>query len=419
MGRNAKLIDYKKMSISREIKEYLKPQMIYIPLESKNKTRYKHFVKEGDYVYKGQIIATSKENNFPIYSSVSGYVIKGMKKYNLNGEKVRCVVIENDFKEKQETRKGFKKNISDYTKEEFLKLLQESSISGMGGGDYPTFLKYNNEIDTLIVNGVECEPYITADYTVMKNYSEEILETIDAILEIMKIKKAYIVLKETNLKIINEFNKFIGTYPNIELRVVPDKYPNGWEREIVRQVLNIEYDKYPSENNIVVNNVSTIYAIYELLKYKQPILERIITITGDGVKKPCNIRVKIGSSIKEVMTAIDAYKNKKDLYFIAGGSMMGKSLPTDDIIVSKDLSCILVLEDKFDSETECIRCGKCANICPVYLIPVLIMENLGNKEMLDKLEPKRCIECGLCSYICPSKIELREKVVEAKEESEE
>ena len=417
MNRVIEIGHHKNLTINKKITEYIKPQIIYIPLESKNGVEYSHNVKEGDYIYKGEVVAVNKDINFPIHSSVSGYVVAGSHKIINNGRKIRCIVVENDFKEKYENRAGTKKDITKYSREEFINLLRESGITGLGGSDFPAFIKYTScdNFKYFIINGVECEPFITADYALMREYAENLLEGIDAILEIMNIPKAYIAIKETNDVIASEFKKYIGTYPNISLSFVSDGYPAGWEKNIVAEVLNITYDKYPSEKGVLVSNVSTVYAIYDMLKNNRPLTERVITITGSGIKKPQNVRVKIGALMSEIIEHIDGYKDLKNPLFIAGGPMMGKSLPTDDLLVTKDLNCVIVMENKLAHPNVCISCGKCASVCPVKLLPVLIMKNIKDDKKLKDLDPKRCIECGLCSYICPSKIEVREFVKEAKE----
>lgn len=397
-----------------KIDNYLKPELVYIPLENKNEVVYKHLVKGGDYVHKGQVIAIDEKINFPIHSSVSGYALVGDTKTINNGKKIKCVVIENDFKEKYEKSKVVTKK--EYTREEFINALRENGITGLGGSDFPTFLKYDNEnTKYLLVNGVECEPFVSCDKALMKNSAEEILEAVDKIMTIMNLKKSYIVVKEDSTKVINAFTKHIGTYPNISLKLVKDAYPNGWERLVVRDTLGIEYDKYPIEKGILVSNVSTIYAIYEMLKYSRPLTERIITITGPGIKKKTNVKVKIGTLASEVIASLDGYKKLKNPLFIAGGPMMGKSIPTDDLIITKDINAILVIEDNFTRSLPCISCGKCLEVCPVGIYPAFIMKNIGNIKELECLKADECIECGLCSYICPSKIEVREFVKAAKE----
>lgn len=405
-----------KIKVKKEMLEFIKPQKIYIPLENKSGIKYKKLVNVGDYVFKGQVVAMNESIDFPIHSSVSGYVVENESNELNTGKKVECIVIENDFKEKYQEKLGSIKEISNYSKEEFIELLKTSEITGLGGSDFPTFLKYNTDskINYLLVNGVECEPYISCDKVVMSKYMEKILEAVDAILEIMKIKKAYIVVKSSNIESQKVINKYINTYPNIKLALMPDMYPAGWERNIVEVVLHKKYNKYPVEVGAIVSNVSTIYAIYEMLKYNTPLTERIITITGTGIRKPSNIKVKIGTKLSEIIENIEGYKDIKKPIFIAGGPMMGNSLPSDNLIVTKDLNCILVIDDIELTNYPCIKCGKCTNVCPVHLLPVMIMNNIGNEKKLKELMPQKCIECGLCSYICPSKIEVREYVRIAK-----
>ena len=405
-----------KIKVKKEMLEFIKPQKIYIPLENKSGIKYKKLVNVGDYVFKGQVVAMNESIDFPIHSSVSGYVVENESNELNTGKKVECIVIENDFKEKYKDKLGSIKEISNYSKEEFIELLKTSEITGLGGSDFPTFLKYNTDskINYLLVNGVECEPYISCDKVVMSKYMEKILEAVDAILEIMKIKKAYIVVKSSNIESQKVINKYINTYPNIKLALMPDMYPAGWERNVVEVVLHKKYDKYPVEVGAIVSNVSTIYAIYEMLKYNTPLTERIITITGTGIRKPSNIKVKIGTKLSEIIENIEGYKDIKKPIFIAGGPMMGSSLPSDNLIVTKDLNCVLVIDDIELTNYPCIKCGKCTNVCPVHLLPVMIMNNIGNEKKLKELMPQKCIECGLCSYICPSKIEVREYVRIAK-----
>lgn len=405
-----------KIKVKKEMLEFIKPQKIYIPLENKSGIKYKKLVNVGDYVFKGQVVAINESIDFPIHSSVSGYVVENEFNELNTGKKVECIAIENDFKEKYKDKLGSIKELSNYSKEEFIELLKTSEITGLGGSDFPTFLKYNTDskINYLLVNGVECEPYISCDKVVMSKYMEKILEAVDAILEIMKIKKAYIVVKSSNIESQKVINKYINTYPNIKLALMPDMYPAGWERNVVEVVLHKKYDKYPIEVGAIVSNVSTIYAIYEMLKYNTPLTERIITITGTGIRKPSNIKVKIGTKLSEIIENIEGYKDIKKPIFIAGGPMMGSSLPSDNLIVTKDLNCVLVIDDIELTNYPCIKCGKCTNVCPVHLLPVMIMNNIGNEKKLKELMPQKCIECGLCSYICPSKIEVREYVRIAK-----
>ena len=417
MISGVKIPNRKQMSIKNKIGIYNKMKYVYIPLISGNDTNITVAVKKGDYVYKGSVIGKRKGNlRIPIHSSVSGTVIDYEEKYCSNGKKVKCIVIENDFLDAIE--KEYEDNdITKYTKKQFVKTLQECGIVGLGGSGFPTYVKYNTDqkIKTLIVNAVECEPYITADYVLMREKCEEILETIDAIREINNIDEAIIAIKSHNTELKQIIDNYIGTYLKLKLVLIPNIYPMGWEKNLVKYIKKTDYNAIPLEKGIIVNNVSTIYAIYEALRYHKPLTERIVTFTGENLKRPQNVMVKLGTSASEVIEKVGGL-NKKDSLYIAGGPMMGTSVPTEDIIINCNDNCILVLDDiKQDIETACLRCGKCVEKCPAKLSPVLIMENLEKLDKLKKLQPQKCVECGLCSYICPAKINVREKIKKAKE----
>lgn len=412
MKIGTKIKGYKEMSLKNDLLIYDKPEYVYIPLICGNDTNVELQVNVGDKVLKGDVVAKRIGNfELPICSSVSGKVESVSSHTIYNGSKVSCLVIKNDGKE--EIKKvDAKDKINKYSKKDFISLLKNGGIRGLGGADFPTYIKYDNKnIKYLIINAVECEPYITSDYMLMKYHYEQILECIDAIMSINKIEKAFIAIKGHNKEIISLFNTVIGTYPNIIIKKVPNLYPMGWEKNLVRYIFNKEYDKLPIEVNTVINNVSTIYAIYELLKYGKPLTERIVTISGDMVKNPINVLVKIGTKVDELLDVVGI--RKRGSLIISGGPMMGK-LVDNDLVTSSSINSILVLKTLKDTPIVCLRCGKCSNACPSKLSPVMIKDNIDDVELLKELEPTRCIECGLCSYICPAKIDVRSYVIDAK-----
>ena len=330
----------KELTKDKKILFYKRPKYIYIPLISGNDKNITVLVKKGDYVYKGSIVGRRKGSlALPLYSSVSGNVVDIVSKPYLENDTVKCVVIENDFKEKVEFKPEIHEDINNYTKAEFIKILKEHGICGMGGSGFPTYIKYNTDapINTLIVNAVECEPYITADLVLMRAKAEEILETIDAIMDINGIKECFIAIKK-NPKLIKLFQNYLGTYPRIKLVTVPNLYPMGWERNLIKYIKHVNYNILPIERGIVVNNVSTIYAIYEALKLDKPLIERIVTFTGEMLKKPQNIYVKVGTPIKEVIAGLEGYKRNKEVILVAGGPMMGSSLVDDSFVVTPNLN---------------------------------------------------------------------------------
>lgn len=413
-----------KLDLGKEITKYsnlenfTNPKYVYIPLVSGNDKNITLVVKKGDYVYKGSIVGKSKGNfRIPIHSSVSGIVVDFVEKRYLDGELVKCVKIENDFKEQFVNKEVKKNKINRYSKEDFIKILQNCGVIGMGGAGFPTYVKYNTDkkINTLIVNAVECEPYITSDYALINEKMDEILEAIDAVMEINSIKEGIIAIKKSEKELIKKFNNYLGTYPKIKVVGINNIYSNGWERKLINIIKHIDYHILPLEKGIVVNNVSTMYAIYEALKYQKPLFERFVTFSGKNLNKPCNVLVKVGTLAVDVLEFLEGPKNK-DYLLIAGGPMMGNEITDKKLVISSNLNCVLVdnICNKEDINV-CIRCGKCTNVCPVHLSPVLIKDHVEQSEKLKKLKATRCMECGLCSYVCPSKIKIREIVKQGKE----
>lgn len=391
-----KLAHHKHMSMN-ELKSFLKPKDIYLEQGDSK-------LLVGDYVYKYQTIGHKERFNVPIISSVSGTVVDIKDGY---------IKIKNDLLEKTE-KEIINRDVSKIKKEEFLDIIEKAGIIGMGGAGFPTHMKYKTDknIELLIVNAVECEPYITADYSIMNEKCNELLEGINNIIRINKINNAILAIKKTNVEVIKKFKEIIDKYPKIELRIVRDIYPMGWERTLIKEVTKKEYNILPIELGIVVNNISTIFAINNALKHDIPLVERIITITGENVKNPGNVMVKIGTSVNEILKFMGGIHD--DSVLISGGPMMGVEINKTDYI-KPQMNCILVLpKPKEENIINCLRCGKCVSACPANLAPVLIKE-CSDKEELIKLQVNKCISCGLCSYICPSRIDLRNIVNEKKE----
>lgn len=376
--KGIKIPKNKELSLNKKI-EKIDTKYLYFVVPDD----YKILVSNNDKVKINTILAVS-DNNTSIISSVSGKVI----------ECDNIIKIENDYKEEIE-----KIDTKSITKQKFVEMLKDSGIKGMGGAGFPTYKKYQNKINTLIVNAVECEPFKTADYTLVSMYAKEIIDTIKKIMEINNIEKTIITVKKHNYDIDKFFKPYLTD--NITLHEVKDIYPAGWGKYLIKETLNLNYDKHASELGVVVNNVATIYAIKKLFDGIR-LDSRIVTITGD-TNKNGNYIIKIGTDIKEIIDTNN---------LIIGGPMMGKKYNND--FVTPTTSCLLVLNDDKTKESICLRCGKCINVCPVGIEPVLIKDNINNKDKLKQLRPNKCISCGLCSYICPAKINLRDIVNQAK-----
>ncbi len=402
-----KLQNHKKISITDNIEEFDSPNFVYIPLSNRGDDNTTVFIKKNDYVYKNQLIAKVKgKYAIPIFSSVSGVVSDIIPENTIHG-KLKCAVIKNDFKELEEERN----RVEIKTKEEFIKLLYDCGVVGLGGGAYPTYLKYKQakNIETLIVNCVEGEPYVTSDYMIVNNYIQDVLETLDKIMNIFDIKECFIAILVASDALKEKIKSHLGTYPKIKLIEVPNLYPMGWEKYLVRYIKHLDYDNIPTDKEIIVNNISTIYSIYEAFKYQKPQIDRIVTFSGDSINNPHNIRIKIGTKIKEVLPKLSV----SDSIIINGGVMMG-GLACPDTIITKESKAILFMKNVVTGDIkDCIKCGKCVRVCPVKLSPVVICDNVDNEYALKKLNVSKCISCGLCSYICPAKIEVRKYIKEA------
>jgi len=399
-----RLTKCKKQTMNK-IEEYLNPKYVYFKIDENE------MLKEvDDKVLKGEKILKTKFDTF-IHSSVSGKIVDIVEKLDYQNKKCKFLKIENDFKEKEKYKE---QDIKKITKDEFIENLKNNGIVGLGGAGFPTYIKYNtDEAKTLIINAVECEPYITADYNNLFNHTKEVVEALKIINKIYKLDEIIIAIKVGNRLLKEKVIPFTRKNNNIKLVEVPNLYPMGWEKSLVRYIKHTDYKKLPIEKNIIVSNVSTIYAIYESLKFNKPLIEKVVTLSGD-FKNSTNVKVKIGTEFKELKEVFKDYNND-EITLITGGPMMGESVSSDEFIISNNLNSVIALKDvKEEDAITCLRCGKCSDNCPAKICPVLVKDNINDKDELKRLNVGRCIECGICSFICPSKINLREYLRKAK-----
>ncbi len=411
MARGVRIIKHKTIY---PLKKYLEPKIIYIPLIIHEDENITILVEKGDYVLKGEMIAKSKGNfRTPIHASVSGTIIDFVEKYYLNNKKIKSIAIENDFLEKTKEQNVYA--FKDYTKEQAINRLKENGIIGLSGSGFPAHIKYDNQLTTLIVNAMESDPYTSADFKILEEKCEEILETVDALVEIFGLKEAIIAIKKDNFKLKKMLTNFIGSYTKLRISEAPNYYIMGWERKLVETIKKISCKTYPTNKGIVVSNVSTIYAIYEALKFNKPLIERMVTFSGSQLKEAANVYLKIGTPINEIISFLGGYHQSPKM-IIANGPLMGFSVESDELVVSSDMTSVCVVKQiEEDEATACFHCGECVAVCPAKLSPVLIKEATS----YENLYPEKCIECGLCSYVCPAKINVRKKVREAKEKKDE
>jgi electron transport complex protein RnfC len=416
-------IDGKKdMCKKNPLREYLSPDFVYIPLIQRT-TNLTAQVKVGDEVKIGQVVAKNEQAmNVRFHASVSGKVTAIKKVWHSSGRMVDAIEIENDKQNLLVDTIKEEKNLDNLTKEQLIEKMELAGITGLGGAGFPTHIKYKTKakIDTVIINAVECEPYLTCDYHYAVNYPEKVLKGASYFMRAAEAKRVVIAYKIYNKKIREAMQPFLANYPNVELFPIKDVYPSGWEKYIIEQVTKKTYSVLPSEAGVIVNNSATAIAFADAVEKNIPLIARPISITGEGLKDPGTFYVPIGTKVSELVKLCGGYIDGLDplkYNYIAGGPMTGRAIFIDDLIVSDTLGAVVVKKVIEGVYPECLGCGKCADVCPVFLTPTEIKKAFERKDvkLLGDLNANKCIECGLCSYICPSHVEITEAVAKGKD----
>ncbi|MBE6142221.1 MAG: RnfABCDGE type electron transport complex subunit C [Erysipelotrichaceae bacterium] len=406
---------------------YVDPEYVYCAVTNARAAKADILVKEGDHVNCGQKIGVRHGPFFdqPIHSSVSGTYVGIEKHYHRNGKLTDFLKIKNDHLDTFDPsiRTRTPEEIAKLTKADITEIVKEQALVGLGGSSFPTYIKFQTDkkIDVVLINAIECEPYITADHRLMMEFPYRIVDGIKYAMQAFNCHHAKICIKSKykDLKLL--YTQLLKEYPDsgIELCCVGNYYPQGWEVAMIKEATGIELNpgELPSNRGIINFNVSTIVGLYKAVKYNMPVVKRFITITGDGIIYPKNFRVRVGTAIKDLLPLCGGYKNPdKDKVFILGGPMMGASVPNDDVIITKTVTSIIILDKTEYKENPCVRCGSCVLSCPTHLEPVQIMNAVKtlDKERIKKLNPLKCIECGLCTYSCTSKIQVTDYIRKAK-----
>lgn len=394
----------------------LKPtsgEMVY-PLSQHIGAPAKAIVKVGDEVLVGQKIAEAGGFiSAVVVSSVSGKVKKIEPRVTAGGAKSISIVIENDGQYTAVEGLGEDRDVTKLSKQEIRDIVREAGIVGLGGAGFPTNVKLTpkdeSKIDYIIVNGAECEPYLTCDYRMMIEEPERLIGGIKVMLQLFENAKAVIGVENNKPKAIEKLRALVKDEPKISVEALRTKYPQGGERSLIYAVTGREINSsmLPADAGCVVDNVNTVMAIYDAVCKRTPILERVITITGDAVKEPQNFKVRTGMNYNDIIEAAGGFKaDPKKI--LSGGPMMGQAMYTTDVPVTKNsssLTCFLEDEVEKNPESPCIRCGRCGEVCPEFLVPVLMMKSCmnGDSAGYEKLYGMECIECGSCSYICPAR----------------
>lgn len=404
--------DFKGYTNSCEIKPLLPCDMHIFPITQHIGAPLNVIVKVGDTVKVGQKLADAEEYMaVPVHSSVSGTVKKIEKHISPSGNAVMSVFVEND--KLYTPYEGIKpvQNISELSKREMLWVIRDAGIVGMGGAGFPAHVKLDTDkkIKFLIINGAECEPYITADHRRMLENTEDVVSGIRIAMKILDLKQAYIGVETNKRDCIGAFKRILRYDDSIQVMPLKPKYPQGAEKMLIKAVTgkNVPSGKLPADVGAIVMNIETVYEISRAFSTGMPLTERIVTVSGDVVNNPSNFLVPLGVPASFLFDAAGGFKTEpKKIIF--GGPMMGLSQYSLDVPVTKTTSSILAFsksDQAFEADTPCIRCGKCVAHCPMGLMPNKLsgFAQNGDAENAEKYNVLDCMQCGMCSYICPAR----------------
>ena len=419
--------DGKRFSKDQPIRPVVPQGELVYPLSQHIGAPAKPVVKKGDCVLKGQLIAEAGGFvSSPIYSSVSGKV-KGLEqRFNPTGSQVECIVVENDGEYKEVEYEPVKP-LEEMTREEIINKIGDAGIVGMGGAGFPTKVKLSpkepDKIEYIIANCAECEPYITADYRRMLEYTEDLVSGMKVILSLFPNARGVFAVEDNKKDCIEKLQKAVAGEPRIDVKALMTKYPQGAERQLIYAVTKraINSTMLPADAGCIVDNVATAIAIHEAITLGKPLYERVVTVTGDAIKNPGNFKVKNGTNAAELVEAAGGFKSQPEKV-ISGGPMMGMALSTLDVPCAKTFSSLLCFtkdEVAACEPSNCIRCGRCISVCPAGLMPTKLSEiaDHGEFALFDELNGCECVECGCCSYICPAKRRLTQSMKTGRREA--
>ncbi len=406
--------DKKELSKEKIISTTKPPKRVVIPLVQHIGAPCKLSVSVGQEVKKGEVIGTPEGFvSAPVHSSVSGKVIAIGEFPLATGRMVTSVVIENDGKEEWASLK----DNPDYMKlspDELKGKVKDAGIVGMGGAAFPAHVKLSppkeKPVDVVILNGAECEPYLTADYRLMLERPQDVVEGLKILMRILGVNKGFIGIENNKPDAVEAMKKAASGEGNIQICALEVKYPQGAEKMLIRATVGREVPPrgLPMDVGVVVQNIGTAVAIHEAARYGKPLIERIVTVTGEGIKEPKNLMVKIGTLVSDLIEECGGLKSEV-AKVVSGGPMMGFAMYSLDVPVTKGTSGVLVLPEEGVIHAEdfgpCIRCGRCIDICPMGLMPSMlsVLSERGFYEETKDYNLFDCFECGSCTYVCPSK----------------
>ena len=406
----------KELAENLPLKKFPEPETVVIPLSMHVGKPAVPVVKAGDTVKLGQKIAEADgfvSSN--IHSSVSGTVVAVEPRKHPNRGMVESIVIRSDGKNTTDESVRPNKPLEELSPEEIVDIVKEKGITGMGGAGFPTFIKLKpgKPIDTVLLNGCECEPYLTADHRVLLEYADDVIYGLKAIMKAVDAPKGIIVIEDNKPDAIALLQSRTEGMDNIEVQTVRTKYPQGAEKTLIKNVLKrlVPSGGLPADVGTVVDNVSTAVAISDAIQKGMPLVERAVSVTGEHIANPGNYMVKIGTSVKALIDYCGGISGE-DVTVKMGGPMMGFPLTDEEVPVIKGTNGVIAIDTDHTKEEECIKCGRCVDVCPMELAPLNFAKYVkeGDAQALLDNHIRDCFECGCCQYICSSKIPLVERI---------
>lgn len=392
------------------------PARVVIPLSMNGGSPCKPLVGEGEKVKVGQLIAQGQGADGPIHASVSGRVSAVEERSYGGGGTMLSVVIDNDFQDTPCPDGKRRSSAAGLTGNELRKLIRDAGIVGMGGEGTPIFAKLESgagKVDTLILNGCECEPYVTSDYRLMVERGEAVIGGARLLAKALGVKKTVIAVEADKPDALELLRTQAGGEEELRIQPLPTRYPQGAERQLIQTLLGrkIPSGKLPVEAGCLIFNVHTAAAVWDAVMEGKPLTRRYVTVTGGALREPMNLIVPVGTPVSWLIKLAGGFQTPPDRVLL-GGPMLGTALYDLDVPVMKTTNCVLCLTGdevgKQDPAQSCIRCGKCLEVCPMKLAPLFVRMNVEKRhwEAAGKLHVMDCIECGCCSYICPARLPL-------------
>ena len=400
------------------------PKQVVIPMQQHIGAPCQPLVSVGDRVLRNQKIGDGEGLCVPVHASVSGTVVAIEPRPHTSGRMVLSVVIENDLKDETVPAVPNDKPLAELDDDEVLHTIREAGIVGMGGAAFPGNVKALSamgHVDTLIANACECEPYITADDSLLRTNPEQVLRGMQILQHILNPERLVLAVEDNKAAAIEKVRSLLADYPGVELAVLPTRYPQGAEKQLIQALTGREVagGQLPVSVGCAVFNVSTFAAIYRAVRLGTPLTERIVTISGEAIAEPQNFIVRIGTPFHDLIEVAGGLNDKTERV-ISGGPMMGFAQSDLSVPVIKATNSILCLLRDRNGAAEnpvCLRCGKCVAVCPMRLQPVYMYryQKAGNVEELKRLNLMDCIECGSCAFTCPGKLPLVERFRKGKQ----